>query len=797
MSRLVQDVRHALRACVRAPLVSTLAIVAFALGIGVTTVVFSVFSGVLLEPLPFPRPDELVVVYDTQPACATCPASFPKYHDWKARNTVFAAIAGLTQASFVLTGHGDPVEINGAAATASLVDVFGVPPILGRWFTADEDRPGGPKVVVLTHAFWAARFNRDASVLGRRLLLDEQPYEVIGVMPERYFTQRRLDFFVPLARPLDPSTRGSHFLPTFARLKPGVTVERAATEMRALGRVLAREFGHNHGIDVRSYYEVVVGNVRGSLQLLMGAVLVVLLIGCANVANLLLASGLARRRELGIRLALGARALDLGRQLALESLLLAAAGALLGVLLAAWALRMFVLLAGDQLPRAAAVGIDGRVLAFVAGVTVLVGLLCGLWPLLRLRASELATAVREADTRTGTGTGGRVGGGLVVAEVALAFTLLVGGGLLVKNLVRLQSRDAGIRAEGVIAFDVAPSGPRYEAPDQKRVFYRELYSRLAGMAGVQHVGFISHLPMYRFGWNGEMSIDGKTPWGPEAAPLVEYRWFHGRYFEAVGVRLVRGRLLDDRDREGTTTVVINEAMARKFWPGQDAIGRRFGQGSDRKEWYEVVGIVSDVRSYGLARPTPYEFYRSIEQDPFRWVTVVLRPASSGDPGAFVATARRIVGSLDPTLPVTNVQTLEEVVAASVGRQRLISTMTAVFASLAALLAMVGVYGVMVYNVRRQRRELGIRLALGADRGAIGNLVVRRGLVLAVSGSALGLLGAWLLSGTLKTLLDDVAPTDPGVFATTAAVMLVAALLAAGPAAWAASRVDPMIVLRDQ
>jgi predicted permease len=794
MPRILQDVHHAARTCLRSPLVSILAIVAFALGIGVTTTVFSIFYGVLLKPLPFPDPDRLVMVYDTQPACNTCPASYPKYHDWKTRNQVFEAIGGATPQGFVLTGQGDPVSVAGMRATASLVDVLGTRPAYGRWFTEDEDAPNGRRVAVLSHAFWSQRFARDPAALGKPITLNDEPHEIIGIMPID-FSLRRAEVIVPLARPLDPATRGSHFLSTYARLKPGITVERAATEMRALGASLAQEFGTNHGVDVRSYREVVVGAVRPQLRLLLGAVIAVLLIGCANVANLLLAAGLARRRELGIRLALGARFGDLARQLVVESTILALAGGTLGVLLAMWLLRTFVVLAADQLPRAATIEIDGRVLLFSALITAFVGVVCGLFPLLRMQMGTLAGAVREGDTRTGSGTGRQMGNGLVAGEIALAFALLVGGGLLAKNLLLLQSREAGIQTERVVTFDLSAIGQRYAQPDAVRAFYRELYSRLSQVGGVQHVGFISHLPMYRFGVNGEMQIEGKMPWDPKDAPLVEYRWYYGDYFKALGVPLVRGRLLDSRDGSGTNTVLINQAMAEKFWPGEDAVGKRFGQGNDRAAWWEVVGIIGDIRSFGLTRSTPYEFYRSIEQEPAASQTVVIRAATE-DPTALVPTAKEIVRSIDPSLPVTGVQTMEEVVAASVGQQRLVSSMAALFAVLAAVLAMVGVFGVMTYNVRRQRRELGIRLALGAESASVRRLIVARGLKLALLGSAVGALGAYLLAGTLRAMLDDVAPKDPAVYAGTAGAVLVAALLASWLPARSAGRTDPMIVLRD-
>jgi putative ABC transport system permease protein len=794
MSSLAQDLKIATRSLLRSRFVTVMAVLALALGIGVTTAVFSIFSGVLLRPLPFPDAEQLVMVYDTQPACATCPASFPKYTDWKARNTVFSAIGGSMNAAYTLTGEGEPSRLRGVMTTASLNDVFRVRPLLGRWYTEAEDQFGGPSLVVLAHELWVKQFNRSPGIIGRRILLDGKPYEVIGVMPAA-FTHRNSQFFVPLQRRLDPATRGNHFLVTYARLRPDVPVERAAAEMRALGQTLAKEFGHNHGVDVRSYYEVVVGNVRSSLQILLGAVVLVLLIACANVANLLLAAGLARQREFAIRMALGAKQMDIARQLTAESVLLSLAGGAIGIVLARWLVGVFVVLAGTQLPRATSIAVDGRVIAFAAATSLAVGVFCGLWPLLRLRVRELTATVRSNDQRTGSAAGRRLGSSLVVVEIALAFALLVGAGLLVKNLMLLQNRDAGIRIDHVIAFNVAPVGARYTSSDQVVAFYRDLYERLSHIEGVERAGLTSHLPMLDFGSNGEFQIEGQLPWSADRAPLVEYRWVHGDYFQTMGVPLVRGRLLDTRDGNGTRTVLINDAMAKKFWPNQESIGKRFGQGSDRANWYEVVGVVGDVRSVGLAANTPYEFYRRIEQASYLGMTAVLR-TSVDDPSSVIPAARQIVRSLDPSLPITQVQTMETVVANSIGQPRLMSALTALFGGLAGLLAMIGIYGVMAYDVRRQRREFGIRLALGADGPRVRNLVVRRGVMLALVGIVLGGAAASALGGVIRTLLNDVTPTDVRVFGATAAAVLVVAVLASYLPARAASRVDPMVVLRD-
>jgi len=791
--RSVQDLKFAARTLTRSRFVTVLAVVAFALGIGVSSAVFSIFNGVLLSPFPFPEAEELVTVFDTQPACSTCPASIPKYHEWKTRNTVFAAIGGATGATFTLTGAGDPARVRGGSATASLRDVLGVQPQIGRWYTEQEDQFGGPLVVVISHAFWQQYFNRASSAVGQRLTFDGRSYEVIGVMPSS-FRYGRAEFWVPLQRKLDPQQNG-HFLPVIARLKKGVTLERATTEMRALGTELARQFGHNHGIDVRSYYEVMVGGVRTSLQVLLGAVLLVLLIACANVANLLLASGIARQREFAIRMALGARSSDVARQLIAESLLLAAVGGVLGILLARWAVRVFVWLAGTQLPRADRITIDARVIAFAALVTLLVGVFCAIWPLLRLRSRDLTSTVRENDSRTASAGGRKLGGTLVVTEIALAFTLLVGAGLLIKNLVLLQNRDSGIRTDRIVAFTVAPAGPRYAGPDQVVNFYRDLYTRLSQVNGVERLGMTSHLPMVDFGWNGEFQIEGNLPWSANQAPLVEYRWMYGDYLQTLGVPLLKGRLLDSRDGKGTLTVLVNHAMAEKFWPGQDPIGKRFGQRSDRSTWFEVVGVIGNMRSMGLARTSPYEFYRTLDQNTFSAMTIVVR-TSADDPTSVMPAARQIIRAIDPMLPITQTQTMETVVANSVGQPRLMSALTGLFGALAGLLAMIGIYGVMAYDVRRQRREFGIRLALGADAARVRNLVVGRGLLLAMIGAAIGAFGAWLLSGVLGALLNDVKPTDVWVFGGTLLAVLIVATLASYLPARAAAKVDPMVVLRD-
>lgn len=798
MARLWLDLRYGMKALVRGRGVTTLVVLAFALGIGVTTAVFTLFYGILLKPLPFPNPDELVIVYDTQPACTTCPASFPKYRDWTERNTVMAALGGSSTGQVVLTGDGDPERVPSARATATLVnDVFKAAPELGRWFTNDEDQPGGPKVAVLSHGLWLRRFGGDRSVIGRTITLNGEPTDVIGVMPAT-FAHRRAEIFVPVQMAFDPSERGNHFLLTYGRLKPGVTAERAAREMVALGGALAKEFGHNHGISVHGYYRAVVGNIETPLRVLMVGVSLVLLIASANVANLLLASGIARRRELAVRAALGATRWDLARQLTVESLCLAFAGGLIGLILAKWAVTAFVGLAANILPRTTTVEMDWWVVGFAAVVALVTGTACGLWPVLRLRTRALAGAVRQGDLRSGTDAAGRrFGNGLVVAEIALAFTLLVGAGLLAKSLVGLESRETGFRSDALVAFDLQPSGPRYADQNVVQQFYRDLLPALAAIPGVERAGATSHLPMYQFGWNGEVTLEGGNPWPANEAPLVENRWIGGDYFGAMKIELRQGRLFDAADRDGAPLrAIISARTAEKFWPGDNPIGRRFYRGSpgpNNPAW-EVIGVVGDVRSYGLAATSPYEMYATIEQQPFANLTVVLR-TTSADPTTVIPAARGIVRAADSQLPLARIQTMTEVVSASVNQPRLISALAALFGVLAGLLAAVGVYGVMAYNVRRERREFGLRLALGADPGKVRRLIVARGLALGAIGVALGGLGAWWMSSAMRALLSDVEPTDPAVFAGAAGLLLTIAVASVYLPARAAAKTDPMIALR--
>jgi putative ABC transport system permease protein len=792
MEALLQDLRFGLRLLLKSPGFAAMAVAALALGIGANTSVFSVVHGVLLKPLPYPDPDRLVAIYDTQPALKTAPASYPKYIDWRDQNNVFEVIGGTTVGSAVLTGDGEPEQLWLAQPTASFFRVFAMPPLLGRWFTEEEDSPGGPKVVILSEGFWERRFGRDPGVIDSTLVLNDVPRTVVGVMPEGLL-RRPVSAFVPLAREYDESTRGQHFLQTFGRLKPGVTVAQAQSEMVALGHRLAQEHNHNHGIDVRAYRYVVIGDSRTPLLVLLACVTFVLLIACANVANLLLARAASRSHEIALRAALGAGRLRLARQLLTESLLLSAAGGAFGLLLAHFGVQAFVAGAPPVLPRMDAIALDTNVLVFTLLIALLTGSLFGLAPVLHARRQGPAAALQEQTGRTAGGRATRrTSSAIVVAEVALTIVLLVGAGLMVKSLDRLNRQDTGFTTERLLTFDISLPPSRYGSEDQVRRFYGTLLERMSSLPGVEAAGATSHLPLDRYGSNGYFQIEGRSPWAPGEAPLAELRVIDGDYFKALGIPLVGGRLFGTHERnEGRSGVLINQAMASRFWPDEDPVGQRVQLGGDLQE---VIGVIGSVRSYNPALPPMFEMSRSMGQVANPTMTVVVR-SMGADPGALAAAIRQEVAAIDPALPLARLQTMEEVFARSLARPRLMSTMVSGFAVLAAMLAFVGVYGLIAYAVSQQRRELGIRMAIGADPATVFRMVLGRGLRLAVAGIAIGGLAAVALTRLMTSMLYEVEPTDPWVFAAACAGVLIAAVLASYFPARAATRVDPTVTLR--
>jgi putative ABC transport system permease protein len=798
MDRLIQDTRYALRSFILQPVVTVTALAALALGIGANTAVFSVVYGVLLKPLPYPEPEALIYVHDSYEAVQFASVGFTKYVALRDRNRTLDALGAGAPIGLTLTGSGsEPEQVAGSRVSADLFRAVRVEPLHGRWFTRDEDQPGAPLVIVLGHAVWTRRFGADPRVVGSAIVVDGQSRTVTGIMPPGFTYPGRTEAWVPL-RMSAASAEPSNFLRLVGRLRPGTTVEQARADLEAVTAAYNAETGVKRGIRVWRLHDLVVDSSRRTLLILQGAVAFVLLIACANVANLLLARSVARRRELAIRTALGAGRWRILRQLLTESVLLSVAGAGAGLVLAGWLLRLFKTLAPATFPRATTLAIDSGVLVFTIAIAVLTGLVFGLAPARRGIRTDPNDALRDASGRGASSAGGRgASRTLVVAEVALAVILVVGAALMVKSLTRLQSQETGFRAENVVTFDL--NLPRARYPDDKNVTaaYERLVEEIRTVPGVQAVGAINHLPLVRFGFNGAVVIEGQPPAPADKAPVVEFRIVTPGYFDAMGVPLRAGRALTARDTAASQrVVVINEAMARQFWPGRNPVGARirppfFDTGST---WFEVVGVVGDVRSWNLRTPPVPECYSPHAQTAMPGLSMAIR---TGDvPAETVLPAiRQRITTFDPALPLVRVQTLSTVVELAAGETRLSSILTTVFALLAALLATVGIYSVISYSVAQRHREIGIRVALGADGRRITRLVLGEGLLLAGIGVALGSAAAMLLTRTLGTMLYEVSPTDPSVLAGTVGGVVLIALAASYVPARRATRVDPAIALR--
>jgi putative ABC transport system permease protein len=796
VERLFQDVRFGLRTFVRQPAFSLTAVLAIALGIGANAAVFSVVNAVLLKPLPFPQPEQLVYIYDTYPAVRNASVSFRKYAMLRDGNRSLAALGAGAPTRLTLTGNGDPEEIVGYQMSATLFRALGVAPLRGRFFSDAEDTPHGPKAIVLSEGLWRRRFGADPNTIGSSITVNGLSRTVVGIMPAEGVYPARTEAWVPVALGVEESRGLGNFLRLVGRARPGISIEQVKQDLEALTSTYNKENGISRDTAVLALQEVGRSARRTQLLILQGAVAFVLLIACANVANLLLARSVNRERELAVRIAMGASRFHIVRQLLTESVLLALAGGGCGVLLAGWLLRLFISLAPQNFPRLSSLGIDGGVLAFTIALATITGLLFGLAPVLRGLSDQPHEALREG-ARGGMSRRARVSSRvLVVAEVALALVLAAGAGLMVKSLIRLEHEKTGLDAHGLLSFELALPNAKYD--DSRAVdFIERAMHEIRIAPDVRGAGAINMLPMVNFGFNGPFRIDGRPPFPADGrAPVVEYRMVTPGYFQAAGIPLRAGRDFSDRDRANTApTVVINEAMAKKFWPNANPVGSRLFLGlDDESTAREIVGVVGDVRSSRLDTAPVPETYVPYAQVPYGTMGVVVRTGTS-DPESVLPVIRQRLAVLDADLPLTRVRRMEDVVSASAGETRLSSTLTALFALLAAVLASLGVYSVIAYAVAQRTRELGVRVALGAAPRRVAALVIGEGLLLAVSGIAIGLIGALTLTRFLTSLLYNVTPTDPIVFFLTSLGVLVIATLASYVPARRAMRVDPMAALR--
>jgi putative ABC transport system permease protein len=810
MNDILRPPRLAIRALRRQPGFAAAAILTLALGIGATTAVFSVVYGVLLRPLPFSDPSRLVRV-NALDGDVEWTASPPDFVDWRAQASSFQQLAAVNTGSFALTGTAPAEQRSGASVTAAFFPVFGAAPELGRAFTAANEVPGANMVVVLGDGLWRARYGADPGIVGRHIRLDGTDYEVVGVMPRGFDFPDGMDLWVPLAfAPDDLRTqRGAHYLDVYGRLTPEATVDRADREMKAIAaRIDAANPGANPGWSARvtTLRDAIVGNVRRPLYALLGAVALVLLMTCVNVASLLLSRAVAREREVAVRAALGAGRARLVRGVLVESLVLAAGGGALGVALAVWGVAALTRVAPSDLPRLAEIGINGTVLGFALLATLLTALVFGSAPSLHLLHHRERTGALGTGERGGT-TGGHVQrwrSALVVIQMAIAVTLVAGAGLLSKSFLRLVATDPGFNPVGALTFSVSVPDVGYERPERVAVFVQSMEQRLRALPGVTAVGTIFGLPLSGFNFSISLkSLDGRRLDAEEQNRRVgpQLRIVTPGYFAAMGIPLREGRGITPRDRNGTARViVVSETAARRIFEGADPIGHQFelgtGMGLGRGAvGGEVVGLVGDVKDAALAEPPRPLVYAVHDQFPVGYLQVVLR--ATGDPLALAEPARRAITEIDPDVPLFRVQTLAQRVSASVAQARFLTLLLVLFAGIAAALAAVGIYGVVAYAVAQRTRELGIRMALGARGDDVLWLVLRQGVALAAAGTALGLSGAALATRALGRLLYQVSQSDPVVFTTGALALMAIASLASFVPARRAARTDPVEALRHE
>ncbi len=805
MDTFIQDLRHALRLLRRSPGFATVAILTLALGIGATTAIFSVVNGVVLRPLPYGEPDRLYMVWEDKQlrgGPATEWTGRATFRDWRERNRAFEGMAAVNGWAPTLTGGDRPESLVGALVSPGYFSVLGRSPARGRGFAAEEEIPGAGNVVVLSHEIWQRRFGADPALLGSNLILNGESYRVVGILAPGFRPPvvAAAELFAPL--PLDPELddRGNYFLRVVGRLAPGVTVEAARADMQRVAASIAAQNPADYrdvGVTLEPLGGAIVGAARTPLLVLLGAVGLILLIACANVANLLLARGAAREREVAVRSALGAGRRRLVRQLLTESLVLAACGGLAGLALGTWGTELLVRMAPPGTPRVQAIGMHPAVFLFAALATLGTGLLFGLAPALGLARRRAAEVLREGGRGVEGGGRGRLRGALVVTELALGVALLVGAGLLLRSFAELRSVDPGFRVENMLSARLIFPAADYDGPGIAG-FLEGLERDLNARPGVEGAGLVSVLPLSGNVSDVSFGIEGRLPAEGEE-PAADLRRATPGFFRTMGIPLVRGRTFDERDREGADPVaVISERMMREHFVGENPVGRRIKVGDVRNPdapWFTVVGVVGSVRSRALDRVPEPEIYLSAFQYRARGMSVVLR--GERRPEALAGTLRDAVASRDPAMPVAQLATLEELFANATAPQRFLSRLLGAFAGLGLLLGLVGIYGVMAYAVSRRTREIGVRIALGAGPRDVLGQVMRRGALLTVAGLAVGLLLALLASRALTGILYQVSPTDPLTVAAVTLLLGATALLACWIPARRATRVDPVDALRSE
>ena len=801
MQQLIKDFRFGIRTLKRRPAFTVVAVITLALGIGANTAIFSVVYGVLLRPLDYPEPEQLVALRESNPLrqqdAQVAPGNFL---EWQRQNTVFSDVVAYRTVSYNLTGDGGPERLLAGRVSAGLFKTLGAQLILGREFLDEEDQAGRDKVVIIGEGLWRRRFGSQANITGKTLKLGGEDFTVVGVVKAdfRLPDQRERELWTPIA--FKESERNLHharFVEAIGRLKPNVSLEQAQAEMTGIAARLAQEHAEaNAGwtIKVTPVLDFAVGEAAQTLWLLFSAVGLVLLIACANVTNLLLARAASRQKEIAVRVALGAGRLRIIRQLAVESLLLAFLGALAGWPLAGWGLKALLAIAPADLPRLAAVTIDNRALLFTLAITLLTALIFGLVPALQLARTSANETLKAGGTGSDRVTGsGRVGNLLIAVEVALAVILLIGGGLLLRTIQQLHRIDLGFDERNVLAVTLQLPDKKYSDPQQVALFSLTLEQQVSALPEVQATGVARILPLLHDLSTG-FYVEGRTREPDNQLPLTNYSAVSPSYFAAMGIPLVSGRAFADRDNKDAPRVaIISSTMAQRYFPHESPIGKRIDVVTGPESFREIVGVVADVKQKGLTQETTPHVYEPFAQAPDNFLTLLVR--SSHDAAGLVPTIRNKVFELDPELPLQRVSTLDTVISNSIRQQRFASVVLSVFAVVALVLALAGLYGVVSYAVAQKTRELGIRVVLGAQVSDVLKLVLKQGMKFVLLGEVVGILGALALTKLLGGLLFGVTPTDALTFFTVAISLFLVALLACYVPARRATKVDPLKALR--
>ena len=804
MDSFLKDVRYAVRNLIKRPSFTIIAVVTLGLGIGANTAIFSAINALLLKPLPLPEPDRVVAIWDKVPSRGVVhnEVAMANYLDWRAQSQSFEHLGLYRWWSTNLTGVDSPERIQGFLVTANFFDALGMKPLMGRNFTEEENQPGKDQVAIITYSLWQRRFGADPNILNRTISLNSVTRNVIGVMPERFNFPKGAEVYAPLAiTPQMAGQRGFHTYYVAGKLKSGASVQSAQAEIDSIAARLEKEYPNtNTGLGA-SVYPIVKDTVRQydtALWIMLGAVGFVLLIACANVANLMLARATGRQKEIALRAALGASRWRIIRQLLTESLLIALLGGALGVLIGFWGIdALRASNPGDAAKFAPGwyqLGINIPVLVFTLGLSLVSGLVFGLAPAWQVSKPNLNDALKEGGRQTGGGSL-RLRSSLVVFEVALSLVLLVGAGLLFRSFLTLLRTDAGFNPENILTMTLVLPGVKYKEEAERFAFYKDLLQRVQHLPGVESAAFVNYLPLGGANSSDDYLVEGAPKPPPGQENEGRYRVCTPDYFQTMGIRLLRGRGFTDQDKAGAPPVVIvNEALARKHWPNQDAVGKRirlYGP-LDKAPWIEVVGVVQDVK-HELDLPVTPEFYLPHAQD--SWNAMILVAKTRVEPTSLAPQIRRQVWAIDKDQPVFDVYTMQQVRAMSVTLQSFSSITLAIFAGVALVLAAVGIYGVMAYAVTQRTHEIGIRMAMGARGSDVVKLVVRQGMMLTVVGVVIGVAGALALTRFMAKLLVGVEATDPLTFSAVSLCLLVSALLACYLPARRATKVDPLEALR--